>query len=309
MVGDVRIRSLNPLSLLPPRSGTGIKANGTSSSRELEEILKNFTLHKCNRSALLNCSLVCSTWREIVQPWICASITFYSEWPPYPCLIQTQAVFSACPFIPAYVRTLYIKFTGMGQVDEKLFRTMDELGIITALSGHVRCLILDFGYMVDGINEVFSDYLSKFSTVQHLRLSETTVPSYALLKSTFLLINRLSLDSEYFRDPFHLNDKTIKRLYIRSNPTIPPIMLPSGPGASGLIHLTLKWSFRSPADVNIKGDPPRELIDAIPANLKSLSLYGESVYRDRPGIKDNVLHELSFCTVPRTCYFFSAYVY
>jgi hypothetical protein len=249
----------------------------------LSEILKNLTLHECNRAALNNCSLVCSTWHTIVRPWICASITLYFEGPPYSRLMQTQEVFSASPCMPAYVRTLYIQGSDRHMYIPEgivvLLRAMDELGIITALSGHVRCLVLDFEYYADESKDLYSDYLAKFSTVLHLHLSRTTVPSYALLKSTFPIVDQLYLDVVDFEEPFHLGDETIKRLYISTAVNYPIThSLPSDQehGVSPWIHVELKWWSQNSEDVRIEGHASWKVIDAIPTTLKSLTLRGEN---------------------------------
>jgi hypothetical protein len=275
----------------------------------LSEILKNLTLHECNRAALNNCSLVCSTWHTIVRPWIYASITLYFEDYPYPRLVQTQEVFSKSPCIPAYVRTLYIQ----GSVRHRyipegivvLLRAMDELGIITTLSGHVWCLVLDFEYYQS--MEIFSNYLAKFSTVQHLHLSWTTVPSYALLKSTFPFVNQLSLDSVDFEEPFRLEDETIKRLHIRTTVDYPTThTLPSDQDdrVSPWIHIELKWMSQDSANVRIEGHAPWKVIDAIPTTLKSLTLRGEQ----SPGMnhRDQILREY-LCIHSPACEFWWAY--
>jgi hypothetical protein len=287
----------------------------------LSEILKNLTLHECNRVALKKCSLICSTWHTIVRPWICASIALYFEPPPYRRLVRTQEVLSASPCVAVYVRTLSITRSyyrpriGVEGIAAQL-RAMDEQGIITKLSGHVRCLILDFenyDYYADEIKEVFNDYLARFSSVQHLHLSRAIVPSYALLKSTFPFVHRLSLDRVYFKEPFHLGDKSIQRIHISTTVNSPvnhlPIPLPSDreDRVTPLIHVSLNWTSTDTADarpVGIEGDIPWKLVDAIPTTLKSLTLHGkEGIFArhlGQPDHEDQVLRELS----ASACYFY-----
>jgi hypothetical protein len=257
----------------------------------LSEILKNLTLHKRNQAVLTNCSLICSTWHAIVRPWICASITFNVARTSYARLVQTKAVFSACPYIPAYARTLSIEDNKrkIGLTLGELLRAMDELGIIAALSGHVQCLILDFKWMISrhNIKEISSAYLSKFSAVQHLRLINATVPSYALLKSTFPFVNTLSLDFVTFEEPFYLEDESIQRLHISTDVGgFRTHWLPSEPGdrVSPPIHLRLYWK-------SWYIEQPWEVIEAIPTPLKFLTLHGESCVFQIPG-EDEVLREL-----------------
>jgi hypothetical protein len=263
----------------------------------LSEILTNFTLHKRNQAVLRNCSLVCSTWHAIVRPWICASITFNGVRTSYARLVQTQAIFSACPCIPAYVRTLSIEDDDwkIGLTLGEILRAMDELGIIAALSGHVQCLILDFKWLIStyNIKEIFGAYLSKFSAVQHLRLISATVPSYALLKSTFPIVDRLSLDLVDFGEPFYLEDEIIQRLHISTDVGRSTAhSLPSNWGVrvSSLIQFRLYWKSWCIADV---GDVPWEAIETVPTSLRSLTLHGESCITDTPG-EDDVLRELFF---------------
>jgi hypothetical protein len=170
---------------------------------------------------------------------------------------------------------------------------MDELGIIAALSGHVQCLILDFQWLISSYNikEISGAYLSKFFAVQHLRLINATVPSYALLKSTFPFVNILSLDLVTFEEPFYLEDESIQRLHISTDVGISrTLSLPSDRGdrVSPPIHFRLYW--KSWYTVNV-GDTLWEAIEAIPTTLKSLTLHGESCNFEIDG-EDEVLREL-----------------
>jgi hypothetical protein len=257
-----------------------------------EVILQN---HERDIPTLTNCTLVCESWRALVQPWIFRKISLSAEHAPYPRLQTLKELAMESPHLTDYIHTLSFRplqwghLLGSGEFNSssKFFRVLDDEKVFQFLS-NVKSLELDFS-CIPSLKEEAIQLFSRLRKVEHLQLAGDVYSSFDYLMHSFPLLKSICLDGANFREDIRCS-VALEKVQVSLTSINYDSFLPRHSEASSLQHFTLRW--RCPVVEQESRQAVVKLLRTVPPQVRTLTLWkDEMLTRDIDLNVDDTLGE------------------